>query len=242
MIKDFLSKLNWRRLLTSSFLVFVILTQLQYVFFHTSSLLIRLTAHSIVAYIAAFGIEVIIIVISFDIGARQGKEVSTWALKGILIFTLIGSAFANLVEGFLIRTGNDLISFADMTNLGWIQGLVSLWFTAGIPLLVYALSDTLGLYAVKEVESVQKAIKKQERTEEAKDKIIGKPEQERQAEIFEAFQQSSNGTSPLNKDLAAAHEVSVIKIATDIKALVKAGRLVKRVGKRGYKVTQNEEI
>lgn len=240
---NFLSKLNWRRISTSAFLVFVILTQLQYVFLHTSSLLIRLVEYPISAYIAAFGIEITIIIISFDIGARQGKEESTWHLKGILLFALFSSACANIIEGFLIRTKNDLEAWADVIKLGWVQAGVAFLFTAGIPLLVYALSDTLGLYAAKEVTSVQSAIKKEENQAKAKEKKenLGLSDVKRRQDILKMYQQAyDNSVNPsTQKDMVNDYEKSLPTIQNDIKVLVADGHIEKNG--RGYKLVVNNE-
>jgi DNA-binding transcriptional regulator YiaG len=134
---------------------------LAYTFVHTGALLARWVRPEWVGYAAAFGVELSIVWMSIRIGANRKAGKQTGWLVFVLSVTLFISAVANVAEGFEAFVGEPLT----MTNLGridWIQGVVGVFATAFICLVVFALSEVIGT----DVDQAIKRAKRDERKSE----------------------------------------------------------------------------
>lgn len=134
---------------------------LSYTFVHTGALLARWVSPWGWGYAAALGVELSVVLMSLRIGAMKkiGKRAG-W-LVFVLAVTLIVSAVANIVEGFFSFTG-DQLTLNTLNQLDLIQGIVGVFATAFICLVVFALSEVIGI----DIDQLAKDTKKDEPTAE----------------------------------------------------------------------------
>lgn len=138
---------------------------LSYTFVHTGGLFARYIYPEYFGYAAAFGVEVLIAGLAW----RYARATPTQKKKKLLWFALVialaVSMFANITEGYFTRYGEHL-TIANIGQIDWIQAFVGVAATGLISLLVFAISDIVGV----DVHDIAKT-KKAEQTEEPKPEL-----------------------------------------------------------------------
>lgn len=134
---------------------------LSYTFVHTGALLARWVNPWGWGYAAALGIELSVVLMSLRIGAMRKLGKRAGWLVFVLAVTLIVSAVANVVEGFFAFTGQQL-TVNTLDQLDYIQGVVGVFATAFICLVVFALSEVIGI----DIDYLAKQTKRDEQASE----------------------------------------------------------------------------
>jgi DNA-binding CsgD family transcriptional regulator len=133
-------KIKWEIVGLNSLVLLFVMLLLSYTFVHTGAVLARHINPPALGYIAAFGIEGLIAVLSwrraFKAGAGQAVNIT-------LAIVLVISAVANLYEGYAVKYGSEL-TVAGLGNLDYIQVVVGVLVTAVIPFLVFMAGEVMG--------------------------------------------------------------------------------------------------
>lgn len=125
--------------LNSLVLVFIILL-LSYTFIHTGAVLARYINPPILGYMAAGGVEGLIMVLSWR---RAFRAESTSSITFTLATVLVISAIANLYEGYAVKEGQEL-TVSNLATLDPIQAVVGMLVTFTIPFLVFKAGEVMG--------------------------------------------------------------------------------------------------
>lgn len=145
-----------------------------YTFVHTGGLLARYVAPWSIGYIAAFGIELMIVAMSYRLASLKRVERGNGFLLFLLIAALFVSAFANIDEGHLVRYGEH-VRVDNIGELDPIQAVIGLSATGLISLLVFAISEIFG----SDVNTVRRATERtRKQGEQAVQSELLAPEQE----------------------------------------------------------------
>lgn len=124
--------------------IIAVVCLLSYTFVHTGAVLARYIHPWGFGYICAFGIEMIVALISYKLSIlRKWQTWRTLTLLFILIAALCVSAVANVYEGYYIKYGVEL-SRENIGEIDKIQAFVGLTATGLISLLVFAVSEIIG--------------------------------------------------------------------------------------------------
>lgn len=115
---------------------------LSYTFWHTGGLLSRFIDPGWLGYVCAFGVETIIVMMSWTL-ARNHNQFGWSFLSFALVAALVVSAVANFYEGFATYHAVELSHDNFVSNFDWIQFVVSVLATALISMLVFAVTDIL---------------------------------------------------------------------------------------------------
>lgn len=150
-----------RRKLELSIGGFALFGLLVYTFVHTGSLLSRWVRPEWIGHVAAFGIEASIVWMSIRIGANRKAGKQTKWLVFVLSVTMFISAIANVTEGFEAFQG-ELLALNTVGQIDVIQAIVGAFATAGVCLVVFALSEVIGT----DVDQAIKQAKRDERKAE----------------------------------------------------------------------------
>lgn len=112
---------------------------LLYTWFHTGAVLQSFSNVYPVGYIAAAGIELAIVAMSFEIGQRK-RDGNGYGLQVfVLVAVLAVSALANIYEGYSVTNGSKL-SFT-IFNIDVVFPLVLVVSTGLLSIIVFALSE-----------------------------------------------------------------------------------------------------
>jgi hypothetical protein len=131
---------------------------LAYTFVHTGGLMSRYIHPAFVGYMAAFGVELAVAGISFRLASLKRKQMTSRSLLFILISALFVSALANISEGYTIRYGKPL-TWVNLGDIDYIQAVIGIAATGLISLMVFAISELIGVdveTVVKQTEREQK--------------------------------------------------------------------------------------
>lgn len=116
---------------------------LTYTFVHTGGLLAKYVEPPWVGYVAAFGIELIIALMSFKLARLRTNAKGRNGLIALLAGALLVSALANLSEGYETRFEQSL-TLANIGEIDVIQAVIGVSATALLSLLVFAVAEILG--------------------------------------------------------------------------------------------------
>lgn len=131
---------------------------LSYTLVHTGGLLARYVHPSFVGYIVALGVELSIVSFSLRIGDLKRTRQSAKFVYFVLVSTVVISALANISEGY--RTlYNEPLTVSNIGKLDIVQAIVGLSATGLISLIVFALSEIIGV----DVETTAKTAQRTER-------------------------------------------------------------------------------
>lgn len=131
---------------------------LAYTFVHTGGLMSRYIHPAFVGYMAAFGVELAVAGISFRLASLKRKQLTSRSLLFILISALFVSALANISEGYTVRYGKPL-TWINLGDIDYIQAVIGIAATGLISLMVFAISELIGVdveAVVKQTEREQK--------------------------------------------------------------------------------------
>jgi len=131
---------------------------LAYTFVHTGGLMSRYIHPAFVGYMAAFGVELTVAGISFRLASLKRKQLTSRSLLFILISALFVSALANISEGYTVRYGKSL-TWVNLGDIDYIQAVIGIAATGLISLMVFAISELIGVdveAVVKQTEREQK--------------------------------------------------------------------------------------
>lgn len=159
-----------------TFAVLALIGLLAYTFVHTGGLMSRYIHPAFVGYVAAFGVELAVAGISFRLASLKRKQLTSRSLLFILISALFVSALANISEGYSVRFGEPL-TWENLGDIDYIQAVIGIAATGLISLMVFAISETIGV----DVETVVKQTEREQRqTEQGKPapELIASPEEE----------------------------------------------------------------
>ena len=134
---------------------------LAYTFVHTGGLMSRYIHPAFVGYMAAFGVELTVAGISFRLASLKRKQLTSRSLLFILISALFVSALANISEGYTVRYGKSL-TWVNLGDIDYIQAVIGIAATGLISLMVFAISELIGVdveAVVKQTEREQKPAK-----------------------------------------------------------------------------------
>lgn len=158
---------------------------LAYTFVHTGGLMSSYIRPAFVGYMAAFGVELAVAGISFRLASLKRKQLTSRSLLFILISALFVSALANISEGYTVRYGKPL-TWANLGDIDYIQAVIGIAATGLISLMVFAISETIGVdveTVVKQTEREQKQAEQPKQTEqEPKPAVFTQPVQGEQGE------------------------------------------------------------
>lgn len=156
-----------------TFAVLALIGLLAYTFVHTGGLMSRYIQPAFVGYMAAFGVELAVAGISFRLASLKRKQLTSRSLLFILTSALFVSALANISEGYSVRYGEPL-TWANLGDIDYIQAVIGIAATGLISLMVFAISETIGV----DVETVVKQTEREQRqSEQASPTVIAKGEQ-----------------------------------------------------------------
>lgn len=141
--------------------VLALIGLLAYTFVHTGSLMAQYIRPVFVGYMAAFGIELAVAGISFRLASLKRKQITSRLLLFILISALFVSALANIAEGYQVRYGKPL-TWVNLGDIDYIQAVIGIAATGLISLMVFAISETIGV----DVEAVVKQTEREQRQAE----------------------------------------------------------------------------
>ncbi len=116
---------------------------LLYNFVHTGNILASFIDPSEVGYIAAGGIEAIVIFLSMQISERRRDKRSTRLFVGALVAVVVVSALANVAEGYAVKFGKPL-EVAVFGATDFAQLVVWLSSTGLLSLVVFAMAEIIG--------------------------------------------------------------------------------------------------
>lgn len=145
-----------------SFAVLALIGLLAYTFVHTGGLMSRYIQPAFVGYMAAFGVELAVAGISFRLASLKRKQITSRSLLFILISALFVSALANISEGYSVRYGEPL-TWENLGDIDYIQAVIGIAATGLISLMVFAISETIGV----DVETVVKQTEREQRQSES---------------------------------------------------------------------------
>ena len=146
--------------------IIAVVCLLSYTFVHTGAVLARYIRPWQFGYACAFGIELIVALISYKLSIlRKLGTGRTVMLVFILVAALSVSAVANVYEGYYIKYGEEL-SRENIGQIDKIQAFVGLTATALISLLVFAVSEIIGNDADTIAKANQREQRKAERSEQ----------------------------------------------------------------------------
>jgi hypothetical protein len=120
-----------------------VISTLIYTFVHTGSVLARYVHPAQIGYLAAFGIELMILVVSWQIGTQLRARKRNWFMISVLAIALFVSAIANVYEGYHVRFGRTL-TWQTINTVDPLEALVGLASTALLPLMVFAMAEVIG--------------------------------------------------------------------------------------------------
>lgn len=144
-----------------TFAVLALIGLLAYTFVHTGGLMSRYIQPAFVGYMAAFGVELAVAGISFRLASLKRKQLTSRSLLFILISALFVSALANISEGYSVRYGEPL-TWANLGDIDYIQAVIGIAATGLISLMVFAISETIGV----DVETVVRQTEREQRQAE----------------------------------------------------------------------------
>lgn len=133
-------KIKWEFVGLNGLVLIFVAMLLVYTFVHTGAVLSRYINPSELGYVAALGIEGLVLVLSWR---RTFKQGSTRSIDITLGIVLLISAIANLYEGYAVKNGKELL-ISDLPTLDIIQSIVGVLVTAVIPLLVFMAGEVIG--------------------------------------------------------------------------------------------------
>lgn len=116
---------------------------LLYNFVHTGNILASFIDPSEVGYIAAGGIEAIVIFLSMQISERRRDKRSTRLFVGALVAVVVVSALANVAEGYAVKFGKPL-EVVVFGATDFAQLVVWLSSTGLLSLVVFAMAEIIG--------------------------------------------------------------------------------------------------
>lgn len=139
---------------------------LSYTFWHTGGLLSRFVNPGFLGYTAAFGIEAIIVVMSYKLAKLKSNSQTNWWLWFALAFALVVSAVANYAEGFYTYHEQLLTWVSWWSNVDPVQFIISLLATALISVLVFVVSDIISTDVTPVIRKVEHVIRSPEQPEQ----------------------------------------------------------------------------
>lgn len=140
-----------REILSTDILILAfVLMLLSYTFVHTGAVLARYIEPKIFGYIAAFGIEGLVAVLSWrkSFRAKASKNINI-----TLAIVLAISAMANVYEGYVVKFGIEL-TIKRLYEIDLIQALVGTMVTAMIPFLIFVAGEIMG----RSIEDISRII------------------------------------------------------------------------------------
>jgi len=185
---------------------------LTYTFKHTGDFLARYIEPAGLGFLAAFGIEAIVVLMAWRLAKRTANGFTQFAL----IAALVVSALANLYEGYFTRTGETLS--LSLAGYDIIEAVVLVLATAIMSLLVFALSDIVGGDLAKVVRATDRAERLEQKANESErlsrspelDSIDWRTRAEREAERANGHPNESEREPEL------AERISAILIAAPV--------------------------
>jgi len=141
-------KLLMQTTITAVALVLVLV----YNFVHTGGLLASYVEPWWIGYVAALGIELAVVGLSLQIGYRRRINDTTGFFYFVLISVVIVSALANMSQGHLQRYTTEL-TWANLTSIDVIQGIVGIAATALLSLIVMAMAEIVGQFMEREQDT-----------------------------------------------------------------------------------------
>ncbi len=232
--KKHLTQRNAQILFTS----IVLISLLQFSFFHVATTFERFTIYWQSAYFAAFGVELSVFVLSLAIGWKNKTGDSTRFFWTVLVMSLIISTVANVSEAWYI-SDLSLPTWA-YSDIGTFIILVLILLVINLltPFIIVAKSELLGDFVnqiVKEGEKKEKVEAKKEAAQEKFDNN-GQDEINRRYEIYKWIynNQEKNIKSPTMADVREKYSTSVSEQKQDYQWLKDKGLLYKN-GTRSYK-------
>jgi hypothetical protein len=117
---------------------------LAYTFVHTGGLLSRYVSPGWVGYLAGLCIELAVIGLALRIGDLRQSGQSAGFFGFVLAGTLVVSALANMAEGFRTLSGQEFTA-RSLVAMDWSQAVIGTAATGLISLIVFALSEMVGV-------------------------------------------------------------------------------------------------
>lgn len=145
--------------------VLALIGLLAYTFVHTGSLMSQYIRPVFVGYMAAFGIELAVAGISFRLASLKRKQVTSRLLLFILISALFVSALANIAEGYQVRYAKPL-TWMNLGDIDYIQAVIGIAATGLISLMVFAISEMIGIDVEAVVKQTEREQKQAEQAEQ----------------------------------------------------------------------------
>lgn len=133
-------KVKWEFVGLNALVLLFVVALLGYTFVHTGAVLARHIEPAVLGYVAAFGIEGLIIVLSWR---RAFRRSATQSVSWTLAIVLSISAIANLYEGYAVKYGQEL-TWQLLLELDPFQALVWVMVTLVVPFLVFVAGDVVG--------------------------------------------------------------------------------------------------
>lgn len=169
------------RTFDQSFLLFAatvgLFALLSYNFVHTGGLLSRYVRPAFVGYLAAFGVELIVATTSWRLAMLKRTRTKNRPLLFTLVAALILSAFANISEGYHEQFTEPL-RWANIGQIDPIQAIIGLSATALMSVLVFAVSEIIGV----DTGEIVRRIEREQRTSEATERPKRQPKPETKPE------------------------------------------------------------
>ena len=149
---------------------------LSYTFWHTGGLLSRYIEPGALGYFAAFGVECIVVLMSYKLAKLKSNARTNWLLWCALVFALSVSAVANYSEGFYTHYEQILTWDSWQANIDWIQFVISILATALISVLVFVVSDIISSDVTTVSRRVEQIVKAEQQPEQKAEHIVPTPE------------------------------------------------------------------